>query len=450
VGKTNAKSLMTEGVIWKKIVFFAMPLFLGNLFQQLYNAADSLIVGNFLGSSALAAVSSSGNLIFLMVGFFNGIAMGAGVVIARYFGAKEYECMQKAIHTTIAMGLVASIFLTIAGVILAPMILELMGTPENVLPQSVSYFQIYFAGSLGLVMYNIFVGILQAIGDSKHPLYYLIISSIINVVLDILFITVFHMGVGSAAIATIIAQFCSALLCLYRLVKIEDVYKVSLKKIGFDKEMLRQIVRYGLPSGLQNSIIAIANVVVQSNINAFGEMAMAGCGAYSRIEGFAFLPITSFTMALTTFVGQNLGANKYERTLKGAKFGMLCSMAIAQVVGIVIFVGAPLLIMIFNSDSEVVRFGSDRARTSALFYFLLAYSHCISAILRGAGKPIIPMVVMLLFWCIIRVSFLTILGNLVNSIDIVYWVYPLTWFLSSVVFFIYYMKADWIHGFNKA
>ncbi|MDQ0361975.1 MATE family efflux transporter [Breznakia pachnodae] len=446
---TDSKSLMTEGTIWKKIIFFAMPLFLGNLFQQLYNAADSLIVGNFLGSSALAAVSSSGNLIFLMVGFFNGIAMGAGVVIARYFGAKDYESMQKAIHTTIALGLVASVILTIAGVVLAPMILELMGTPENVLPQSVSYFQIYFAGSLGLVMYNIFVGILQAIGDSKHPLYYLIVSSIINVVLDIVFIAGFNMGVGSAAVATIIAQFCSALLCLYRLVKTDDVYKVTIKKIGFDKDMLSQIIRYGLPSGLQNSIIAIANVVVQSNINAFGEMAMAGCGAYSRIEGFAFLPITSFTMALTTFVGQNLGANNKERTLKGAKFGMLCSMAIAQIVGIIIFIGAPLLIMIFNSDSEVVQFGTDRARTSALFYFLLAYSHCISAILRGAGKPVVPMIVMLLFWCVVRVSFLTIMGNIVNSIDVVYWVYPLTWFLSSVTFFIYYKKADWIHGFGE-
>ena len=445
----DSKNLMTEGTIWKKIIFFAMPLFLGNLFQQLYNAADSLIVGNFLGSSALAAVSSSGNLIFLMVGFFNGIAVGAGVIIARYFGAKDYDNMQKAIHTTIAFGLVAGVVLTIVGVLLAPTILEMMGTPENVLPQSISYFQIYFAGSLGLVMYNIFVGILQAIGDSKRPLYYLIVSSIINVVLDLVFIAGFNMGVGSAAVATIIAQFCSAILCLYRLVNTKEVYKVSIKKIGFDKNMLKQIIRYGLPSGIQNSIIAIANVIVQSNINAFGEMAMAGCGAYSRIEGFAFLPITSFTMALTTFVGQNLGANNYKRTRKGAKFGMLCSMAIAQAVGVIIFIGAPLLIAIFNNDSEVVQFGSDRARTSALFYFLLAYSHCISAIMRGAGKPIVPMVVMLLFWCIVRVSFLTIMGNIVNSIDVVYWVYPITWFLSSITFFVYYKKADWMHGFSK-
>ena len=335
----ESKNLMTEGTIWKKIIFFALPLFLGNLFQQLYNTADSLIVGNFLGSNALAAVSSSGNLIFLMVGFFNGIAIGAGVVIARYFGARDIDNMQRAIHTTVAFGLVSSLVLTVLGVLLAPQILIWMDTPANVLPQSVTYFRIYFMGSLGLVMYNIFVGILQAVGDSRHPLNYLIISSIINIVLDIVLIVVFHMGVGSAAFATILSQFVSAFLCMNRLLRTKDSYRLSLRKIRFHKDMLALIIRYGLPSGLQNSIIAIANVVVQSNINGFGEMAMAGCGAYSKIEGFAFLPITSFTMALTTFVGQNLGARQYERTKKGAKFGMLCSMAIAEVIGIVIFLG---------------------------------------------------------------------------------------------------------------
>lgn len=444
---SNSKNLMTEGVIWKKIIFFAMPLFLGNLFQQLYNTADSLIVGNFLGSNALAAVSSSGNLIFLMVGFFNGIAIGAGVVIARYFGARDIENMQKAIHTTIAFGLVSGIILTILGVLLAPQILIWMATPENVLPESVTYFRIYFMGSLGLVMYNIFVGILQAVGDSRHPLNYLIISSIINIILDIVLITIFHLGVGAAALATIISQFISAFLCLRRLMKTNDEYKVSLKAISFDKKMLTLIIRYGLPSGLQNSIIAIANVVVQSNINAFGDMAMAGCGAYSKIEGFAFLPITSFTMALTTFVGQNLGAREYERTRKGAKFGMLCSMVIAEVIGILIFIAAPMLTAAFNQDPQVIMFGTDRARTSALFYFLLAYSHCISAILRGAGKSMVPMLVMMIFWCVVRVTFLTVMIHFISSIAIVYWVYPLTWSLSSIAFFIYYKKVDWMHAF---
>ena len=321
-----------------------------------------------------------------------------------------------------------------------------MGTPANVLPESITYFKIYFLGSLGLVMYNIFVGILQAVGDSRHPLYYLIISSILNIVLDLLFIVGFDLGVGSAAFATIISQFVSALLCMRLLCKTTESYHLDIKKISIDKEMLSKIIRYGLPSGLQNSIIAIANVVVQSNINAFGEMAMAGCGAYSKIEGFAFLPITSFTMALTTFVGQNLGAKQYDRIEKGAKFGMFCTMIIAEIIGIVIFIFAPLLTQAFNNDPQVILYGTDRARTSALFYFLLAYSHSISAILRGAGRSVVPMVVMLVFWCVVRVGFLTIMAQFINNIAIVYWVYPLTWFLSSFVFLIYYKKVDWLHS----
>lgn len=446
----TSKTLMTEGPIWKKITFFAIPIFLGNLFQQMYNTVDSLIVGNFLGSNALAAVSSSGNLIFLMIGFFNGIAIGAGVVIARYFGARDKENVEKAVHTTVAFGLVASVILTIIGVFFAPHILVWMKTPENVLPESVAYFRIYFMGSAGFVMYNIFVGILQAVGDSRHPLYYLIISSVINVVLDITLIAGFHMGVGSAAFATAVSQFTSALLCMGQLMRTKEEYRLTLRRIRFEWKMLKQIIRFGLPSGFQNSIIAIANVVVQSNINSFGEMAMAGCGAYSKIEGFGFLPITSFTLALTTFVGQNMGARDYERTKKGARFGMLCAMILAEAIGALIFLFAPALTAAFDSTPEVIFYGVARARTSALFYFVLAYSHSIAAILRGAGKAVVPMVVMMVFWCVIRVAFLTVMGYIIPSIDIVYWVYPLTWTLSAVAFFIYYKKADWIHAFEHA
>lgn len=447
--QVSSKTLMTEGPIWKRITFFALPIFLGNLFQQLYNTADSLIVGNFLGSNALAAVSSSGNLIMLLIGFFQGIAMGAGVVIARYFGAKDKERIERAVHTTIAAGLVAGVLLTAIGYVFAPKILIWMDTPENVLPNSITYFRIYFMGSLGFMIYNISVGILQAVGDSRHPLYYLIISSVINIILDIVFIAGFHKGVGAAALATIISQFVSAILCLIQLIRSKDVYHLEIKKIRFDMQMLKQIIRIGLPSGVMNSIISIANVVVQSNINAFGEMAMAGCGAYSKIEGFGFLPITSFTMALTTFVGQNLGAKQYERAQKGARFGIICAVAAAEAVGILIFIFAPTLIAAFDSTPEVLAYGVDRARTSSLFFFLLAYSHAISSVLRGAGKSAVPMVVMGVCWCAIRVSILTIAGYLAPSIQIVYWIYPITWTLSSIVFMIYYKKADWLHAFDK-
>ncbi len=446
--KTKSSTRMTEGPIWKRIIAFAIPLFLGNLFQQLYNTADSLIVGNFLGSDALAAVSSSGSLIFLLVGFFNGIAVGAGVVIARYFGAHDSENVQKSIHTTIAFGILSGILLTVIGLWLAPQILVWMGTPEDILVNSTIYFRIYFCGSLAFVLYNIFVGILQAVGDSRHPLIYLIISSIVNIVLDLLFVGVFHLGVGSAALATIISQFTSAVLCLIHLQKAPAEYRVSIRKIRIHFPLLKQIVNNGLPAGFQNSIIAFANVIVQSNINSFGKMAVAGCGAYSKIEGFGFLPITCFALALTTFISQNLGAKEYDRAKKGAKFGILCSICMAELVGIFIFVFSPTLIAAFNNDPQVIAYGTTQARTVTLFYFLLAFSHCLAGILRGAGKSTIPMFVMMICWCIIRVTYITIIVRFVPVINVIFWAYPLTWALSSICFLIYYKKADWLHAYE--
>lgn len=435
---------MTSGSIWKRMSFFALPLLLGNLFQQLYNTADSLIVGNFLGSSALAAVSSSGSLIFMLIGFLSGISSGAGVVVSRYFGARDVKGVHRAVHTTVAFGLVAGALMTAIGVLLSPQILSWMGTPESVMPESITYLRIYFSGSMGFVMYNIFVGILQAIGDSRHPLYYLMISSVINLVLDILFIEVFHTGVGGAAFATVISQVFSAILCLIQLLRTNDSYKLQISEIRFDSRMLRQIIRIGLPSGVQNSIIAFANVVVQSYINAFGEMAMAGYGAYSKIEGFAFLPINSFTMAMTTFVGQNLGAGQEERTKKGARFGILVTISLAELIGLGVFLLAPQLIAAFDSTPEVVRFGVEKARTAALFYCLLAYSHSVASVLRGAGKAVVPMIIMIFSWCIVRVAFLSISIPLTHTIQMVYIVYPLTWGLSTLVFFFYYKKANWL------
>ena len=298
----NEKSNLTEGSIYKKIIFFALPILVGQVFQQLYNTFDSLIVGRFLGDQALAAVSSSGSLIFMMVGFFQGVALGAGVIIAKEYGAKNYRSMRLAIHTDVAFGLAAGVLLTILGVTFAPTILRWMNTPADVLPQSVSYFRVYFCGSVFSIMYNIFVGILQAVGDSRHPLYYLIVSSIINVVLDTVFVGGLHLGVGSAALATVIAQAVSAGLCLRQLLREREEYRLVIREVRFHMESLKNIVRFGLPSGVQNSVIALANLVVQSNINSFGEYAMAGCGAYFKLEGFAFLTVTSFAQGLSTFV----------------------------------------------------------------------------------------------------------------------------------------------------
>ena len=440
---------MTEGAIGRSLLAFAFPIFLGQLFQQLYNTADTLIVGNFLGKEALAAVSSSGNLIFMLVGFLSGTAVGAGVLIAKHFGAKDHESMSAAIHTALAFALTAGMIMTVVGVTLTPHILRWMGTPENVLPNSIAYFRTYFMGCCVSFLYNVCTGILQAVGDSRHPLYYLIVSSVVNVGLDLLFVAVFHQGVAFAALATVISQLISAVLCLRRLLRVEDVYRVELRKIRFHGPSLRGIIRFGLPSGIQNSVIGFANVMVQSNINAFGDSAMAGCGSYSKIEGFVFLPVTCFSMALATFVGQNLGAKQHERAKKGARFGIFCAMAVAEGIGALIWLGAPKLVALFNGDPQVVDFGVRYARVVAPFYLLLAMNHCMAGVLRGAGKATVPMTVMRICWCLIRVTYITVMVAAFGVIEVVFSAYPFTWSLSAVIFLIYYFKADWIHNFDR-
>ena len=445
----NNDNDLTQGSIWKQLLLFAMPIFFGNVFQQLYNTADSLIVGRFLGEEALAAVASSGNLIFMFIGFFNGLAMGAGVIIARCFGAKDYEKMSRIIHTDVAFGLITGVFLTIAGIAFTPTVLRWMGTPAEVLPNSVSYFRFYFSGATFAVMYNIFVGILHAMGDSRHPLYYLICSSVLNVILDLVLVGIFRFGVGAAALATTVSQGLSAFLCFWRLVHLKGPGKLIPRKVGIDWESLKSIVKFGIPSGVQNSVIALANVVVQSNINAFDTAAMAGCGSYSKLEGFAFLPVTCFSQGLATFVGQNLGAKQYARAKRGAVFGIACSVVIAELVGVLFHLFAPQLISLFNEAPAVIDFGTRHARVISLFFGLLAFSHCSAAIIRGAGKPIIPMTTMLSFWCVVRVAYITIAVSFAPRLETISWAYPLTWSCSCVVFLIYLLKADWVHNFDR-
>lgn len=446
---TNGAKNMTEGNVKKLILQFAFPIFLSQLFQQLYNTADSLIVGRFLGKGPLAAVSSSGPLIFLLVSFFTGTAAGAGVVISRYFGAKDEERVSRAVHTNVAFGLAAGILVTLIGVIFTPAILKLMKTDPSVLPDSIAYFRYYFLGVLANVMYNIFTSIMNAVGDSRRPMVYLICSSVLNILLDLLFIGVFRMGVAWAAIATTISQLVSALLCLRRLLKKGTIYQLSPKKIRFHRDMLREIMKYGLPTGVQNSVIGLANVILQSNVNSFGADAMAGYGSYVKLEGFAFLPITCFSMAMTTFIGQNLGAGKHERAKEGARFGIAMALILAELIGVIMFIAVPQLIKLFNSDPEVVRLGTRQGRTEALFYFLLSFSHIIAGICRGAGKAVVPMVIMLSVWCVFRIAYITVMMRYVHDIGLIYWAYPLTWGISSVIYLIYYLKSDWVHGYDR-
>ena len=440
---------MTSGNIKNLIITFAFPIFLSQLFQTLYNTVDSLIVGNFIGKEALAAVASSSSLIFLLTSFFLGTSLGAGVLIAKFFGAKNYYVMSKAIHTNIVLSLIISTLLTIVGVIFTPFILKLMKTSSDVLPLSIEYLRYYFLGVVAIVMFNVFNGTLQAVGNSTRPLINLIISSILNVLLDLLFIGVFKFGVASAAIATTISQFFSAFLCFIHLIKKNNIYKISVLCLKVDKEMLKGIIKYGMPTGIMNSVIGLANVFVQANINVFGSDAMAGCGTYNKLEGFAFIPILAFNNAISTFISQNLGAKEFDRAKKGAIFGITSSMLMAEVIGILFFLLAPFLIKLFSDDKDAISYGVLEGRTISLFYFLLALSHAIAAVCRGSGRAIVPMFVMLSCWCIIRLIYIYIAMYYTNDIQFIFFAYPITWTLSSIIYVIYLFKSDWIHSFER-
>ncbi|MBP5154335.1 MAG: MATE family efflux transporter [Lachnospiraceae bacterium] len=433
----TSSQLLTEGSVRKKLLYFAAPIFLGQLFQQLYNTADSLIVGRLVGDTALAAVTSVGPISYLIVGFFLGFSMGAGVVISRDIGAGDRRSVSRGVHTTVAMGIVATVVITLIGVFLTPSILRWMDTPENVFPEASLYLRIYFLGSAGLVFYNLFVGILRAAGDSAHPLYYLIFSSLLNVVLDICFIRFFGMGVDGAALATIISQVLSAVLVLVRLLRTTDIIRVIPSEIRFDRQKLGQIVYIGLPTALQACVIDLANMMVQAYINGFGDVAMAGIGASSKLEGFIFLPVNAFSMAISTFVAQNLGAGKKDRMREGIVFGLISAVLVVELLGACLFLFSPQMVAWFNDNPEVIYYGTLRGRICGLFFSLCGFSHVSSAVMRGIGRPIVPTVVMLSCWCAVRVLVLMTIGRYVHNILLVIWIYPITWLLSALVYVCY-------------
>ena len=440
---------LTEGPIVKKILLFAIPLFVGQLLQQFYNMVDAWVIGNFADNNAFAAVSSAGSMTFLIVGLFNGISIGGGVIISKYYGAGEKINVVKAIHTNFLFGIISSVLSTAVGLALMPHILVWMKTPESVLPNSLQYFTIYFAGVSTVIMYNICMSIMRALGDSLHPLYYLILSSVINVVLDLLFVAVFGWGVAGAAIATVIAQGISVILCLIRMCRQKDYTRLDFKKLHFEKDMMIEVIKQGLPTGIQNAVISIGNLTVQTNINSFGPYAMAGGGAYAQIEGFVFLPIMSMSMSMPTFVSQNLGAKKIDRAKKGSVFGILFGMVSAEIMGLIIFLVAPSFLKIFVNTPQSVEFGTIHAKVTALFFFLLALSHCCAGVLRGCGKAFIPMITMLAFWCGVRVIYVTSILKFIPEFQMISWAYPLTWSLSSLVFVIILLKMDWEKALRK-
>ncbi len=436
--------LMTEGSIWKSILLFSVPLILGNLLQQLYNTADSIIVGNFVGSNALAAVGSSGSPIFLLIGFSQGIAVGAGVVVAQYLGAKDREDAQRAVHTALALAVLLGLILTIGGILVSRALLTAMDTPAEVLEDAVTYMQIYFGGVLFSVVYNMAAGILNAAGNSQRSLLYLGIASGTNILLDLVLIAGLRMGVAGAAIATDISQLVSCVLALRFLMQVQDDYRVTAREIRVHGKMAVRIIKVGLPTGIQNMVISLSNILVQAGVNGYGAAAMAGFAAYMKVDGFNILPIMSFSMAATTFVGQNFGAGKLDRVKKSLWVTLGMGVVYTILTGVLLLAFQDPIMHLFTHEEDVVAFGCTAMHYFCPFYWELSILHGLAGTVRGTGKTIPPMVVLLVSLCVFRIGWIQWVLPFFSSIDGIFLLYPVSWGLGALMMVGYAWKANWL------
>ena len=430
---------MTQGSITKHLINFSLPLLLGNLFQQRYNMVDTWVVGNYVSNEAFSAVGTVGPVINTLIGFFLGLSSGAGVVISQYYGAGREEKVRQAVHTALMLTLVLGVVFTAAGIAMTPLMLQLMKTPAEVAPEQAAYLRIYFAGVMGLLLYNMGSGILRAVGDSRRPFYFLVVSAVLNTVLDLLFVIKFHMGVEGVAYATIIAQAVSALLTLWVLMRAEGGIRLELRALRFTWSVLRQIVAVGIPAALQMAITAFSNVFVQSYINYFGPDCMSGWTAYTKVDQLVILPVQSISMANTTFVGQNLGVGDTPRAKKGVRISLWLSVAVTAVLLIPVLLFAPDLTAFFNSKAEVVSYGALLLRLLSPFYFFFCINQIYAGALRGAGNSQMPMWIMLGSFVVFRQIYLYIMSNYIsNEIIPIALSYPAGWFVCSVATLLYY------------
>ena len=436
--------LMTEGSIWKSILLFSVPLILGNLLQQLYNTADSVIVGNFLGSNALAAVGSSGSPIYLLIGFSQGVAVGAGVVVSQYLGAKDKKETRIAVHTSLAIAAILGLILTVGGIAVSRTLLVWMNTPDEVLGDAVTYMKLYFGGVLFSVIYNMAAGILNAAGNSRRSVLYLACASITNIILDLVFIAGLKMGVAGAAIATDISQLVSCVLALRFLMRVQDDYRVTARKIRVHGKMAVRIIKVGLPTGIQNMVISFSNVLVQASVNSYGAAAMAGFAAYMKIDGFNILPVTSFSMAATTFVGQNYGAGNLKRVKKGTWVTLAMGVLYTLCTGTLLLAFQSPIMHLFTSDETVVSFGCIAMHYFCPFYFLLSILHGMAGAVRGTGRSVPPMVVLLVSLCLFRVVWIQFVLPFFSGIEGVFVLYPVSWALGAVLMVLYAWKGSWM------
>lgn len=441
---SESKGLMTSGNIYKKIALFAIPLLLGNFFQLMYNTIDSIVVGNYVGKEALAAVGASTPIINLLIAFFQGLATGAGVVVSRYYGARKQEEESKAIHSFLLFSILFGIALSIVGYFVSPVILRMMNTPSDYYNDADGYLAIYFLGATFLIVYNAGTGILQAVGDSKNPLYFLIATSILNIFLDLLFVKGFGMGVDGAAWATIISECISMLLVINLLMRTKNEYKVILKNLKIDFSILKQIVEIGVPAGLQGMIVSVSNVIVMAYINQFGSSGVAGFSCSNKIDNFMGLPVNSLMLAITTFVGQNLGARQYERVKQGVRAALVMSISIVVTLGVFVFLFSDSLMRIFTSDMDVIEDGTIILRIMCPCYIFLCFHQVYSGALRASGRSSVPMITSIIAFVLMRQIFLAVAIPLYHHISIIGIGYSFTWAMAALMTGIYYFTSNWL------
>lgn len=436
--------LMTEGGIFKNLLFFATPLILGNLLQQMYNAVDSIIVGNYVGSNALAAVGAGASLIYLLIAFSLGASVGAGVIVSQYLGAKEKEGVHKAVHTAMTISIILGLILTAGGILFSRKLLVMMNTPAEILDDAACYLRIYSYGLIFNVVYNMAAGILNAAGNSRRSLMYLAAAAVVNIFMDLLLIAGLKIGVAGAAIATNFSQAISCILALWFLFRVPADYRISLKSLRIHKAMALRIIQIGLPTGIQNMVISFSNILIQASINQYGATAVAGFSAYLKIDGFNILPVLSFSMAITTFIGQNYGAGKYDRMKKGMWVTLLMGIVYTVFTGILLLTFSGQIMRLFSEDAGVIAYGQTAMRYFCPFYWILAILHSLAGTVRGTGKSIPPMVVLLVSLCLFRIVWIQLVLPYYTSIEGIFILYPVSWLVGAVLMILYTWKGKWI------
>lgn len=436
--------LMTEGSIFKNLLFFATPLILGNLLQQMYNAVDSIIVGNYVGSNALAAVGAGASLIYLLIAFSLGASVGAGVIVSQYLGAKEKEGVHKAVHTAMTISIILGLILTAGGILFSRKLLVMMNTPAEILDDAACYLRIYSYGLIFNVVYNMAAGILNAAGNSRRSLMYLAAAAVVNIFMDLLLIAGLKIGVAGAAIATNFSQAISCILALWFLFRVPADYRISLKSLRIHKAMALRIIQIGLPTGIQNMVISFSNILIQASINQYGATAVAGFSAYLKIDGFNILPVLSFSMAITTFIGQNYGAGKYDRMKKGMWVTLLMGIVYTVLTGILLLTFSGQIMRLFSEDVGVIAYGQTAMRYFCPFYWILAILHSLAGTVRGTGKSIPPMVVLLVSLCLFRIVWIQLVLPYYTSIEGIFILYPVSWLVGAVLMILYTWKGKWI------